>query len=147
MTLYLIPRACSESRYNQTCLKRAVSLGGEPGTPEHAGDAITDGSGYCVKPAPTHEQSPSLSSKTRLLTSPSFQTDTYLQVGKEDSPVHVGCRDVVPLPSQHISGCCTPDWHGQEQASICRGVVLVEPTDIPPVLASCRAMQWGHTVG
>lgn len=87
VTLYLIPRACSLSRYNQTCLKRAVSLGDEPGTPEHAGDAITDGSGYCVEPAPTHEQSPSLSSKTRLLTSPSFQTDTYLQVDKEDSPV------------------------------------------------------------
>lgn len=64
MTVYLIPRACSVSRYNQTCLKRAVSLGEEPGTPEHAGDAIADGSGYCVKPAPTHEPSPGLSSWT-----------------------------------------------------------------------------------
>lgn len=77
MTLYLIPWACSVSRYNQTCLKRAVSLGEEPGTPEHAGDAITDGSGYCVESAPTHKLSPSLSSRPDYsLLRPSRQTHT-----------------------------------------------------------------------
>lgn len=102
MTLYLTPRACSVSRYNQTCLQRAVSLGEEPGTAEYAGDAITDGSGYCVEPAPAQER-PRLSYSTGLHTFPALLTNSYLEVRKEDSPVQAGHRKVASLPAQHVT--------------------------------------------
>lgn len=81
---------------------------------------------------------PSLPGPDYSLLLPSRQS-TYLQVRKEDSPVRVGCREVVPLASQHISGCCTRHRRGREQASVCHGVVLLEPAGTSPVLTSCRA--------
>jgi len=105
VTLYLTPRACSVSRYNQTCLQRAVSLGEEPGTPGYAEDAITDRSGCCVETAPAQESRlPLLLDRITHFCPP----NSYLEVGKEDSSVQAGRRKVASLPAQHLTCCHMP---------------------------------------